>query len=31
MLFSLIVLQTLAGEAVARKVARLMVTSVLDE
>ena len=30
MLFSLIVLQTLAGEAVARKVARLMVTDVLD-
>ena len=30
LLFSLIVLQTLAGEAVARKVARLMVTDVLD-
>ena len=30
MLFSLIVLQALAGEAVARKVARLMVTDVLD-
>lgn len=30
LLFGLIVLQTLAGEAVARKVARLMVTDVLD-
>ena len=30
LLFSLIVLQALAGEAVARKVARLMVTDVLD-
>ena len=30
LLFSLIVLQTLAGEVVARKVARLMVTDVLD-